>query len=162
MKRILLSLLVAVFTCTGAFAQFEKGTWYLGSSLTGLNLSHSKFQGTAFGIQASAGNFLADNLMLMINFKGDYQKGPDETSVGAQVRYYLSQYGFYGAAGFSYKFLTFEGLHSNTSCVTPEIGYTYYLNHYLAVEPAVYYDLALKNTKDTSKFGLKIGLAIYF
>ena len=41
-------------------------------------------------------------------------------------------------------------------------GYTFYLNHYLAVEPAVYYKMSTNDFSDGSTVGLKIGLGFYF
>lgn len=43
-----------------------------------------------------------------------------------------------------------------------EIGYTFYLNHYLAVEPAVYSKMSLNHFSDGSEFGFKVGLGFYF
>lgn len=43
-----------------------------------------------------------------------------------------------------------------------EIGYTFYLNHYLAVEPAIYSKMSLNHFSEGSEFGLKIGLGFYF
>ena len=54
MKKIMLVLWVLV-AATQAYAQFEKGTWYLNTSVTGLNLSHSKYEGTNFGFSTGGG-----------------------------------------------------------------------------------------------------------
>lgn len=43
-----------------------------------------------------------------------------------------------------------------------EIGYTFYLNHYLAIEPAIYSKMSLNHFSEGSEFGLKIGLGFYF
>lgn len=43
-----------------------------------------------------------------------------------------------------------------------EIGYTFYLNHYLAIEPAIYSKMSLNNFSDGTEFGLKIGFSFYF
>lgn len=43
-----------------------------------------------------------------------------------------------------------------------EIGYTFYLNHYLAVEPAIYTKMSLNHFSEGTEFGLKIGLGFYF
>ena len=47
MKKVIM-LMVVLFTTVGAYAQFEKGKWYANASLTGLGLSHSKYEGTQF------------------------------------------------------------------------------------------------------------------
>lgn len=43
-----------------------------------------------------------------------------------------------------------------------EIGYTFYLNHYLAIEPAIYSKMSLNHFSDGTEFGLKVGLGFYF
>lgn len=43
-----------------------------------------------------------------------------------------------------------------------EIGYTFYINHYLAIEPAIYTKMSLNHISEGSEFGLKIGLGFYF
>ena len=49
MKKILVSLMLLVMTALSAHAQFETEVWYVNDSLTGLDLSHSKNEGTNFG-----------------------------------------------------------------------------------------------------------------
>ena len=104
MKKIMLVLGVLV-AATQAYAQFEKGTWYLNTSVTGLNLSHSKYEGTNFGFSTGGGAFIADNLAMLLVFKGNYvEHGMDETSFGAGARYYFSNCGVYGGLGLAYKY----------------------------------------------------------
>lgn len=43
-----------------------------------------------------------------------------------------------------------------------EIGYTFYLNHYLAIEPAIYSKMSLNHFSDGTEFGLKIGFGFFF
>lgn len=43
-----------------------------------------------------------------------------------------------------------------------EIGYTFYLNHYLAIEPAIYSKMSLNHFSEGTEFGLKIGFGFYF
>ena len=89
MKKILVSLMLLVMTALSAHAQFEKEVWYVNASLTGLDLSHSKNEGTNFGFALTGGAFVADNVAVLLNFKGNYvEHGMDETSIGAQGRYY--------------------------------------------------------------------------
>ena len=47
-------------------------------------------------------------------------------------------------------------------CLTPEVGYAFFLGRNLTVEPAVYYDLSLDETSQYSKLGFKIGFGLYF
>lgn len=106
MKKVIM-LMVVLFTTVGAYAQFEKGKWYANASLTGLGLSHSKYEGTKFGFSMNGGAFVADNVAILLNFKGNYvEHGMDATTVGAQGRYYFASCGVYGGLGMSYKYLS--------------------------------------------------------
>ena len=69
MKKVIM-LMVVLFTTVGiAYAQFEKGKWYANASLTGLGLSHSKYEGTKFGFSMNGGAFVADNVAILLNFQ---------------------------------------------------------------------------------------------
>lgn len=164
MKKLFACLLLVLATTISANAQFEKNKWYVNASLTGLNLSHSKSEGTNFGFAMAGGAFVADNLAILLNFKGQYvEHGFDETSVGAQGRYYFASCGVYGGLGMTYKHLTSSGnFKKNLVCFTPEVGYAFFLGRNLAIEPAVYYDISLDETSEYSKLGFKIGFGLYF
>ena len=162
MKKIMLVLGVLV-AATQAYAQFEKGTWYLNTSVTGLNLSHSKYEGTNFGFSTGGGAFIADNLAMLLVFKGNYvEHGMDETSFGAGARYYFSNCGVYGGLGLAYKYLSNSIYRKNLVCLTPELGYAFFLNKTITIEPAVYYDLSFVNCSDYSKLGFRLGFGFYF
>ncbi len=106
---------------------------------------------------------MADNLSVLVNFKGKYvENGIDETSVGAGARYYFSSCGVYGGLGCSYKHLSWNNAKDNLFCVTPEVGYAFFINGTITVEPSVYYDISTKHTSDYSKLGFKIGFGFYF
>ena len=164
MKKLFACLLLVLATTVSSNAQFEKNKWYVNASLTGLNLSHSKSEGTNFGFAMAGGAFVADNLAILLNFKGQYvEHGFDETSVGAQGRYYFASCGVYGGLGMTYKHLTSSGnFKKNLVCFTPEVGYAFFLGRNLTVEPAVYYDISLDETSEYSKLGFKIGFGLYF
>jgi len=164
MKKLFACLLLVLATTVSANAQFEKNKWYVNASLTGLNLSHSKSEGTNFGFAMAGGAFVADNLAILLNFKGQYvEHGFDETSIGAQGRYYFASCGVYGGLGMTYKHLTSSGnFKKNLVCFTPEVGYAFFLGRNLTIEPAVYYDISLDETSEYSKLGFKIGFGLYF
>ena len=46
--------------------------------------------------------------------------------------------------------------------LTPEVGYCFFLNKNVTIEPSVYYDMSLGHFADYSKVGLKVGLGIFF
>ncbi|MGL5938661.1 MAG: hypothetical protein ACRCY5_08100 [Phocaeicola sp.] len=163
MKKILVSLAMLFVVALSAHAQFEKNTWYVNTSLTGLEFTHSKEVGSRFGFQATGGGFLVDNLALLLSFKGEYMKhGFDTTMLGTQLRYYFHQCGAYGAMGLAYTHMSYGKAKHNLISFTPEVGYAFFLNKNLTIEPAVYYDLSLNEFVDFSKFGLKIGFGFYF
>ena len=81
----------------------------------------------------------------------------DHATIGAGLRYYIIQNGLYlGANG---KFI-----HANHSYndVMPgiEVGYAFFVNRSVTIEPALYYDHSFNDSK-YSTVGLKIGLGIY-
>lgn len=162
-KRFLMALVLSVVTAGAAHAQFEKDVWYANASLTGLDLSHSKYEGNRLGLSLSGGVFFADNTAVLVHFRGEYlEHGTDETSIGAQLRYYFASCGVYGGLGMAYKHLSNGDYKKNLTCLTPEVGYAFFLGRNLTVEPAVYYDLSFKDTSDYSKLGFKIGFGLYF
>ena len=107
MMKKLLFMIALLLGCLQANAQFEAGKWYVNTSLTGLDLSHSKYEGTNFGFAIDGGTFIADNISILLDFKGKYvENGFDETTVGAGVRYYFDSCGVYCGLGCAYKHLS--------------------------------------------------------
>ena len=165
MKKIILTLLLAVCSL-GVSAQFEKGTTYVNASLSGLNMSYSKDAKFTFGLDATAGYFLQDAWMLYGRFGYDHQyvKGKDNdvnnVNIGAGARYYIRQNGLYLACGLKYEHANREK--GDYLDLTPEVGYCFYLNNHVSVEPSVYYDLCLNHFSAGSKVGLRIGFGFYF
>ena len=43
-----------------------------------------------------------------------------------------------------------------------ELGYTFYLNHYVAIEPQVFYKVSINDFTRGSEIGLRLGLGYYF
>ncbi len=159
MKKVVLGMLLMMAT-TSMFAQFKEGTKYAGASLSGLNLSISDRKDFAMGINGQAGYFIEDNIMLVGDAGLEISNNNlQRIHVGAKGRYYFVQNGIYVAAGLQYVHIR---KNYNDIQITPEVGYCFYLNHYISVEPAVYYDMSLTNFEHKSEFGLKVGLGIYF
>jgi hypothetical protein len=159
MKKLLLAVLLTVAT-TSAFAQFEKGTKYVGASLTGLNLAINDRQHLSFGLDAKAGYFIKDYWMVEGTFGWHTSRTHlDRCQIGAKLRYAQVENGLYYACGLKY---LHERKSFNDLQLTPELGYCYYLNHYISVEPAIYYDMSLTNFSKKSEVGLKVGIGIYF
>ena len=159
MKKIILVLFVALLATT-ASAQFEQGTKYLGASFTNFGMSYNKKAKFSLGLNAEAGYCFADSWMLRANIGYNYQKGgANDFNVGAGVRYYILQNGLFLGAGVEYKH---QRPNFNDLLIPVEIGYTFYLNHYIAIEPSVYYKMSTNDFGDGSTVGLRLGLGYYF
>ena len=153
---VALGLMVSV----GAHAQFESGKQYCGASLTGLNLSYNGSEELSLGIQAMAGYFFEDDMMLLAQaeYKHSGLEGvKDYWALGAQGRYYIEQNGIYLGAGMK---LIHTGSYND---VMPgvEVGYAFFVSKQVTIEPAVYYDQSFKNHSDYSTVGVKVGIGIY-
>ncbi|MBO4565334.1 MAG: outer membrane beta-barrel protein [Bacteroidaceae bacterium] len=159
MKKFVLLVLLTVAT-TSAFAQFEKGTKYVGASLTGLNMAINDRQHFSFGLDAKAGYFIKNYWMVEGTFGWHTSRTHlDRCQIGAKLRYAQVENGLYYACGLKY---IHERKSFNDLQLTPELGYCYYLNHYISVEPAVYYDMSFTDFSKKSEVGLKVGIGIYF
>ena len=145
---------------TSAFAQFEKETKYLGASLSGLNMSVGDYKDFAFGVGVQAGYFIEKDWMVEADAGFDFSNSDfNKIYLGAKGRYYFEENGLYAAAGL--KYVHMRGGYNDLQ-LTPEVGYCYYLNHYVSVEPAVYYDMSITDIAHKSEFGIKVGIGIYF
>ena len=152
-------VLVALMMSVAANAQFEKGKKYIGASMSGLNLSYSGSEKTHFGLQAKGGYLVADNLMAtgLVGYDktGDF---PYAMTLGVGGRYYIVQNGIFLGAGVNCKFSD----DFNDLMPTVQLGYAFFLNHSVTVEPEIYYEQSFKNHKDYSKIGFRVGLGFYF
>ena len=151
---------LALMVSVGAHAQFESGKQYCGASLTGLNLSYNGSEELSLGIQAKAGYFVEDDMMLLAQaeYKHSGLEGvKDYWALGAQGRYYIEQNGIYLGAGMK---LIHTGSYND---VMPgvEVGYAFFVSKQVTIEPAVYYDQSFKNHSDYSTVGVKVGIGIY-
>jgi len=158
MKKLLISLLFAC-VAVGASAQFSQGTKYIGASFTNLGMSYSKNNEFRFGINLEGGYYVADCWMARAYAGYEHAKHVDDVYIGAGVRYHFYQNGIFLGAGLEYDHIT----KSNNDLLIPvEVGYTFYLNHYLAIEPSVYYKMSTNDFADGSTVGLRIGLGYFF
>lgn len=160
MKKKFLTLAIALLATITASAQFEEGKNYIGASVTGLDLSYNGSTEAKFGVNAMAGRFLADNLLVYGVAGFDHPgKDMDNTlTAGVGGRYYITQNGIF--LGANAKFV-----HANSSYndFMPgiEIGYAFFLSHTITIEPSIYYQQSFKRHSDYSTIGLRIGFGIY-
>ena len=100
-KRCML-LVAAMMVSLCASAQFQEGKGYLGASLPGLDLHYNGQDGIKLGVQAKAGYFPWDNVMVLANVDAVHNGSEavaDHISVGVGGRYYITQNGLYLGAG---------------------------------------------------------------
>ncbi len=158
MKKVILCAML-MLASIGAKAQFEAGTKYLGISATGLGISYSSNEKFRIGLDATAGMFIADKVLVRANIGYNHTDYVDDFSAGIGARYYFRENGIFLGAGGEFSHLT---KNNNDLMIPIEVGYAFYLNHYIAVEPAVYYKMSLDDFSDKSTVGLKIGFGFYF
>ncbi len=160
MKKIIFTLLFAVVSL-GASAQFEKGTKYVGASVSDFGLSYSKYEDFRLGIHALGGLFVENSWMVLANFGWEHLPGNNSIDLGAGGRYYMQQNGLYFGGSFKYQHVC-PDVKADNFYLTPEVGYCFYLNDHVSIEPAVYCDMCLNHFKDFTKIGFKIGFGYYF
>ena len=119
MKKIVFTLIFALVGISSAFAQFEKGKYYLAATTNSGGFSYSKAHKARFNLGVNGG-------------------------------YMFEEACVHGAPNF------------NDVQITPEVGYCFFLNRHLTIEPSLYYDVSLSDFSEKSEFGVKVGLAWYF
>ena len=161
MTKKLFLLVAACIMTLSASAQFQKGKGYIGGSLTGLNLHYNGNDKFSLGLQAQGGYFIADNLMLLGEASFEHSSNDavaDRYTLGVGGRYYLESCGlFFGAAA---KLVHCDHNHND---VMPglEVGYAFFLNRSVTIEPALYYDQSFTSHSKYSTIGLRVGVGIY-
>ncbi|MGM9734721.1 MAG: outer membrane beta-barrel protein [Prevotella sp.] len=158
MKRFCL-ILVTMLVTMASHAQFEAGKYYVGASLSSLGFSYNGSQEGAFGLQARGGYLFDDNLMATGQLTWEKQSMmPSYLKVGVGARYYIVQNGLYFGAQVNYLRHS-----SDYDDLQPgiQVGYAFFLNKNVTVEPEIYYDQSIKSHKDFSTVGFRIGVGIY-
>lgn len=162
MKKIFLALFLTVISLS-ASAQFEQYTSYFNTSMTALNMHFNSKEKFNLGLDATGGVFVQDAWMIYGRVGYDHRDSYDKFSLGAGGRYYIEQNGLYMNLGLKYQYINTPGYNKiNNIFLTPEVGYCFYLNHYVSLEPAVYYDISMNHFSDFSSVGLRIGFGFYF
>lgn len=158
MKKILLTLFASVIVFA-ASAQISKGTVILGGSS---NLNFTSYNEDAgdysqFDVDIHGGYFLMDNLAAGLNlfYSKDSEADDATTAFGVFARYYFNGKIFAGAAFNSAK----QGDFSGTQ-IPIEVGYAWFLNNAVAIEPALNYSI-YGGDLDGASFGLNVGISVY-
>lgn len=165
MKRLFFGLCLLLITVAGN-AQFEKGKFMANASLSSANLSYSTNEKTKVGASATACYFLFDNFGLLGSVGMDLTNDLNTFNFGMGARVYFKDCGLFVQGGLQASDYNYKDSDTSNSDVTDfgitsEFGYTFFLSHSVAVEPAAFYNLSLKDG-DYSKFGVKIGFDIFF
>lgn len=154
--RNFLLLLSMLFCSLQSHAQFQEGKGYIGASISGLDLNWNDNNGFKIGINAKAGYFLQDDWMALA-FVGLNKQHTTSLEVGVGGRYYIEQNGLY--LGMNCKYI--HANHSyNDLMPGAEVGYAFFVNRSVTIEPSVYYDHSFNSSK-YSTVGVKIGIGIY-
>jgi hypothetical protein len=156
MKKILMLLFMAVATL-GANAQFDKGTHYVGAGLSGLGIGWEKGSFN-FGIGAEYGYFVADSWMIGGAVNYAHKGGSNSVQVKPYFRYSFKANGLNLGCGLQYEHVGFS---QNYIQLSPQVGYTFYLNDKVSIEPALYADFGMNDFRNGTNAGLKIAFGLY-
>ena len=156
MKKILVLLFMAVMTL-GVNAQFEKGTHYAGASLSGFGIGFTKGN-FMLGIAGEYGYFIADGWMMGGSVGYMHNGGANSLQIKPAFRYSFKSNGLNLGCGVQFEH---AGTNQNFIQLSPQVGYTFYLNNKVSVEAALYADFGLNDFKNGTNAGLKIGFGLY-
>ena len=163
MKKALLSLALLLTGSLCANAQFEKGKKYIGASLSNVELNYSKMKDFNLGLNLNGGYFIDNEVLIKGELGYGYQGEASSFNLGAGARYYFENNGIFVGAGGEVKWNEFSDYHDKFLLYTPvEVGYAFFINRHVTVEPSVYYKLCYNEFKDHCELGFKIGFGVYF
>ncbi len=158
MHKKLIAVFAALMVSVAANAQFEKGKMYAGASLSGLDLSCNGAGNGKYAIGALGGYMFEDNMTLTGHIGLSHHDGLTDYSLGMGYRYYMPQNGIY--LGASLKYVYEDGVYDD---LMPgiQVGYSFFINGKVTIEPELYYDHALFNFSDYSTIGFRLGIGVY-
>ena len=158
MKKVIFVLLMALVSVS-ANAQFEKGTKYGNVSLSGMGIGYGGTEDFYFGLAGDCGYFVADSWMLRAGLGYQHENEFNGFMLNLGARYYFKKCGVFTGLGLQYEH---KGQPFNWFQFVPEVGYCFYVSHYISIEPAVYADLCCNDWSNGSRVGLKLGVGIYW
>jgi len=158
MKKKIFMLLFGLMTVVNASAQFEERKLYANAALSNFDLHYNANTKWDMGLNAKVGYLFMDNWMVLAEGQWNVrQEAPNDFRLGAGLRYHIEQNGLYLGAGMNYKHAEdYDDFMPNIN-----VGYTFFISRTVTIEPELYYDLSLKDIKDYSGFGFRIGFGIY-
>jgi hypothetical protein len=157
MKKKLFLMLMALTMSAASFAQFEQGKKYLSASLSGLNVNFTGAEKWKFDVGARVGYMVRDSWMVTGICEFSYRKNQPNTFIaGAGARYYVIQNGLFVGASLDYQHHLIDDFVPNI-----HIGYAFFLNKILTIEPELYYRQSVRDHSNYSEAGFRIGVGIY-
>ena len=165
MKKIIVMMMALLATMSvnaqylnDSRTPFTQGKVFVGASLSSTDLSYSGLTEGRLSVQGKVGYFFADNLLgtAQVSYE-KYKDIPYYISLGAGGRYYIEQNGLFLGASAIYKHQSdFDDFMPSV-----QLGYSFFINRTVTIEPEIYYEQSFKNHKDYSTVGLRIGIGIY-
>lgn len=158
MKKKIAMVLFGLMMVVGANAQFEQGKMYANAGLSGLELNYNANQKWNMNLSAKVGYMFIDDWMMLAEGQWDVRsKAPNDFRLGTGLRYHIEQNGLYLGAGINYKHAKeYDDFLPNVN-----LGYTFFISRTVTIEPELYYDMSLKDFKDYSGLGLRVGFGVY-
>ena len=158
MKKKIVTLLFGLMMVVGANAQFEQGKLYAHAGLSSLDLHYNANTKWDMGLNAKIGYMFMDDWMVLAEGQWDVRsKAPNDFRLGTGLRYHIEQNGLYLGAGINYKHAKeYDDFLPNVN-----LGYTFFISRTVTIEPELYYDMSLKDFKDYSGLGLRVGFGVY-
>ena len=103
MKKIVFTLIFALVGISSAFAQFEKGKYYLAATTNAAGLSYSKNEKVRLNLGVNGGYMFEEAWMLIADVGFDYHNNDMKTLyAGMKCRYLIEQNGLFLQAGAKY------------------------------------------------------------
>lgn len=167
MKKNLIVLALSMFATITASAQvydippFAQDKFYLGASLSNLDINYSGLKDLSVDFSLKGGYLIEDNMMVygLIGYGHEGSKFKcDSFTTGLGGRYYFEDNGIFLGVSAKYKHAAKS---YNDFLPGVEVGYAFFLNRTLTIEPALYYEQSFKNHGDFSTFGLRVGFGVY-
>lgn len=158
MKKIFLAFILLTIVICGK-AQFDEGTTYIGAYTSSLGFTYNTAEKFKLNMGVTAGKFLWDDVLAKAYIGYNHTEKEDAFVLGLGGRYYFEQNGIFMGLGAEY---AHAKPNFNSFSIPAEVGYAFFINHYLTLEPSVYYKMSLTDFSDESTIGFKVGLCFYF
>ena len=156
-------MMLALTMSVATFAQFEKGKLYVGTGLTGATLNYTGSERWKLDVNAKLGYMLENNWMGLAYGELNCRKYEHNAfAMGLGVRRYFDECGIYAGVGIKYAHFYCGETGVDDFLPTAHLGYAFFLNRTVTIEPEVCYSQSLKSHSDYSGLGFRLNFGIYF